>query len=261
MVFNGFDQTFFRIPDRDATIGEYLFLYSIAGFPGDFDFLCDRNLMHANIKIDLRDAAPATVNRMIRAASEWVASSQKSNRVRYLFPGGSAGLQAAAHETIRQQIPLTISTVGLMLLLCTSVYMRSIGKAILLILPLLFSVAVTFGIMGYMRIPLTIETIPLASLGMGLGIDYGIYIAAYLARTGANKQAITHSLATSGKAVVFGAAAVSLAVLLWMFSPVSMDAKLGKCLSLLLFVNMLSALFFLPALYAENDSQNHVHDS
>ena len=256
MIFNGFEPAFFRIPERDATIGEYLFLYSIAGYPGDFDFLVDRKLRHATIKIDLRDASPVTVSRLIRAADKWVATSQTSHRVRYLFPGGTVGLQAAAHETIQRQVPFTIAAVGLMLFLCATAFMRSINRALVLMLPLLLSVAVTFGIMGYMGIPLTIETMPLASLGMGLGIDAGIYIAAYLARAAATPQAVVHSLATTGKAVVFGALAVSLAVLLWIFSPVCMEAKLGKCLSLLLFINMLSALFFLPALYAENDSKD-----
>jgi hypothetical protein len=254
MVFNGFDRESFRIPDLDATIGEYLFLYSIAGYPGDFDFLCDRDFKHANIKIDLRDHKPSTLSHILTATADWIATSQQSKRVSFLFPGGFAGIQAAVHETIQYSIPSTICFVTLVLFMCASLFMGSISRGMLLIIPLLFSVIVTFGIMGYLSIPLTIETLPLASLGMGLGIDYGIYIAAHMSRQEITKRAIAGSLATSGRAVFFGAASVSLAVLLWVCSPVKMDAKLGTCLSLLLFINMLSALFFLPALLAGRNS-------
>jgi len=255
MVFNGFDPAFFKIPDQDATIGEYLFLYSIAGYPGDFDFLCDRDFKNANIKIDLRDSSQETVYAVMRAISEWSAAHRQSRNVKFLYPGGAAGLQTAVQETLRLQIPLTIFAVGVMLFLCVLMYMRDMTMTLMLMLPLFVSITITYGIMGYLQIPITIETLPLASLGMGLGIDYGIYIAARLKKKDLTKQVVVESLATSGKAVVFGAAAVSLSVLLWIFSPVSMEARLGKCLSLLLFVNMVSAIIFLPALFVEKNQR------
>jgi hypothetical protein len=104
--------------------------------------------------------------------------------------------------------------------------------------------------MGYLRTPLTIETVPLASLGMGLGVDYGIYILGRINSTGPGADALRQSLLTSGKAVLYAAALVSLSVLLWVFSPVKMNAKLGICLALLLSVNMLAAIILLPALLA-----------
>ncbi len=252
LIFNGFDPAFFRIPELDATIGEYLFLYSIAGYPGDFDFLCDRDFTHANMRIDMRDRSVATVNKIIRETAAWVSAAHRSPRITFAFPGGLSGIQAAIYDTIRSTIPLSILCTGLALFVCASLFLQSIGFGLVLMVPQCFSLVLTLGIMGVLGIPLTLETLPLASLGMGIGIDYGIYMVATIPRTSITGAAIMHTLSTSGKAVFFSAAAMALSALLLVFSPVRMDATLGTCLSLLLFINMLSALVFLPALLSRN---------
>lgn len=255
MIFNGFDPAFFRIPQLDATIGEYLFLYSIAGYPGDFDFLCDRDFTHANIRIDMGNRTTATVNTIIHETAAWIAASHRSARITFAFPGGLAGIQAAIHDTIRSTIPLSVLCTALALFVCASLFLQSMRIGFILLMPLLLSLVLTLGIMGLLSIPLTIETLPLASLGMGIGIDYGIYMVAAIPRASITGAAILQTLATSGKAVFFSAVSMALSSLLLIFSPVRMDATLGTCLSLLLFINMLSALIFLPALLARNHAK------
>ena len=250
LVFNGFENGLFRIPESDATIGEYLFLYSIAGYPGDFDFLCDRDFRNANIKIDLKDHKPGTIRKVLDATAGWIAAHHKSERIDFLFPGGIVGIHAALNDSIRRSIPATLALVTGMVFVLVWLFTKSLRDGLLIMIPLFFSLLVTFGVMGYLRTPLTIETVPLASLGMGLGVDYGIYILGRINSTGSGGDALQQSLLTSGKAVVYAAASVALSVLLWIFSPVKMDAKLGICLAFLLCVNMLSAIILLPALLA-----------
>jgi hypothetical protein len=249
LVFNGFESGLFRIPESDATIGEYLFLYSIAGYPGDFDFLADRDFRNANIKIDLKDHKPGTISKVLDATAGWIAAQHKSERIDFLFPGGIVGIHAALNDSIRRSIPLTLLLVTGMVFVLVWLFTKSLRDGLLLMIPLFFSLLVTFGVMGYLHTPLTIETIPLASLGMGLGVDYGIYIMSRMNNTWPAGDALQETLLTSGKAVFFAAVSVSLSVLLWVFSPVKMDAKLGICLALLLCVNMLSAIILLPALW------------
>jgi len=109
---------------------------------------------------------------------------------------------------------------------------------------------VTFGVMGFLGVPLTIETLPLASLGVGLGVDYGIYILGRMKDEQGSPDSLLRTLLTSGKAVFFTAFSVSAGVLVWVFSPVKMDAKLGLCLASLLLLNMISALVLLPAMFS-----------
>lgn len=250
LVFNGFGSGLFRIPESDATIGEYLFLYSIAGYPGDFDFLADRDFRNANIKIDLKDHKPGTISKVLSATAGWIAAHHKSERIDFLFPGGIVGIHAALNDSIKKSIPETLVLVTGMVFVLVWLFTKSLRDGLLIMIPLFFSLLVTFGVMGYLHTPLTIETVPLASLGMGLGVDYGIYILGRINSTGSGADALQQSLLTSGKAVVYAAVSVALSVLLWVFSPVKMEAKLGICLAFLLCVNMLSAIILLPALLA-----------
>jgi hypothetical protein len=92
---------------------------------------------------------------------------------------------------------------------------------------------------------------------MGLGVAYGIYILGRIKGKQTTSDAMQQSLLTSGKAVLFAALSVSLSVLVWVFSPVKMEAKMGICLALLFCVNMLSAIILLPALWCSRKNTYH----
>ena len=90
-------------------------------------------------------------------------------------------------------------------------------------------------------------------MGIGLGIDYSIYIAARIREEILRGQgnpdlfgAIQKALSTSGKAVFFTGMVISTGVLAWIFSSIKFQAKLGAALGSLLLINMLAALFLLP---------------
>ncbi|GAH70237.1 unnamed protein product, partial [marine sediment metagenome] len=53
-MFGG-ERRYFAVPEDNRTIAEYLFLYSISSFPGDFDPVVSRNYQFANLKFDLKD--------------------------------------------------------------------------------------------------------------------------------------------------------------------------------------------------------------
>jgi hypothetical protein len=255
-AFNDFNPSFYRIPDLDATIGEYLFLYSITGFPGDFDFLCDRDFKHANIKFDLRDHTASTLNAVMQQAQAWKRDHHRTTRVDVLFPGGTAAMNGAINAMIRQNIPRTLFVVTGAIFIVASLLMRSLTSGVLLLIPLLMSILITFGALGFLHVPITVETLPLISLGMGLGVDYGIYILSRLQNESEPQHAAAIVLSRTGKAVLLAAGCLSLAVLLWVFSPIKLDARLGLCLSFMLFANMLTALTVLPALVLSRASGN-----
>jgi len=253
MVFNDGKREFYRIPDMDATVGEYIFLYSVSGFPGDFDPVCSPDFNNANIKIDLKDHKTSTIKQVLKTTEEWINKNHHTERVDFLFPGGTIGILAAVNDVIKTNIFQNLILVWFFIFLFTSIFLGSFFLGFLLIIPLLFSIIFTFGIMGFLGVPLTIETLPLASLGIGLGIDYGIYIVGRMKDEQKDKNFIERSILTSGKAVFFTAFSVSIGVLVWIFSPVKMEAKLGICLASLLLLNMLSAIILLPGLFIKKN--------
>ncbi|MCD6353013.1 MAG: MMPL family transporter, partial [Proteobacteria bacterium] len=142
---------------------------------------------------------------------------------------------------------------SILVLIRISIALRSIIGGMFLFLPLGFSIILTFGILGLSGVSLTVETLPVAAMGIGLGIDYSIYIASRIheeiLRGYGNPDlfgAIQRALATSGKAVFFTGMVISTGVFSWLFSSIKLQAKLGAALGTLLFINMAAALIFLP---------------
>jgi hypothetical protein len=125
----------------------------------------------------------------------------------------------------------------------------------MLCIPLLFGVLITFGIMGLTGITLTIETLPVAALGVGIGVDYGLYVTSRIREEYARgngtglENAILRALVTSGKAVFLTGSTVVIGVLAWVFSDIRLQARLGLLLGFLIVLNILGALILLPVLF------------
>jgi len=94
------------------------------------------------------------------------------------------------------------------------------------------------------------------SLGIGFGEDYGIYIVSrameeYQGRGRSDlNAALVDGVATAGKAVLYTAFLISAAIALWSFSPLRFQAEMGYQLLIILTMNMLGGLLFIPALLA-----------
>ena len=244
----------FRIPELDRTIAEYLFLYSMTGFPGDFDPVVSPDYRYANIKVDVKDHRAQTIRHLIRTTKEWIKKNSDGLNIKFLYAGGIIGMLGAVNEIVARMLPLNIVQVGFLVFLSVSLAFGSMVAGIILLIPLAFSVLFTFGLMGFLGISLTIETLPVAALGIGLGVDYGIYVVSRLreeltARHDFSvKDALIESLTTSGKAVFFTGATIVIGVFCWLFSSIRLQARLGAALGTLLLLNILGALVILPTL-------------
>jgi len=101
-------------------------------------------------------------------------------------------------------------------------------------------------------IGLKVATLPVAALGVGIGVDYGIYIYSRLAKELQKGLSLTHAFRntlhfTGGAVMVTGATlAVSLAT--WWFSPLKFQADMGILLAFMFIANMFGALFLLPTI-------------
>jgi predicted RND superfamily exporter protein len=114
-----------------------------------------------------------------------------------------------------------------------------------------------FGAFLYMNVHsmgLTVDTISVISLGIGLGIDYGIYTVARIRDEVIDglplDGAITRALRNTG-AWVFSTFAVMVGGLLpWVFSPLLFHSEMSVLLILLMSANMIVGLLILPAIIA-----------
>jgi len=184
--------------------------------------------------------------------------------VEFAYAGGTIGMLAAVNQTVKPMLSFnSLGTAALVLLCLVAAYGWVLGLGILF-LPLLFRTALLLGILGFLKIGLTAEIIPVVALGIGFGDDFGIYIVQRvkdeLSRSsgiprkagkeggGSLRNALIEAMSTSGKAVFFTGLSLTIGIATWMLSPILMQARLGALLGFLIFFNAIGTLVVLPSM-------------
>jgi hypothetical protein len=253
MVMFGGSRSEFRIPENDQTIAEYLFLYSLTGFPGDFDPVVNYNYKYANIKVDLKDHMSKTINEVIQKTDDWIKLNHKEKGVDFNYAGGNIGMLAAVNQIVATQLKANSLFTSVLVFLCLVFAYGSLVSGWLLIIPLVFRTLLVFGILGFLKIGLTAEMIPMVALGIGFGDDFGIYIVQRVKDElkeggGELSQALIEAMSTSGKAVFFTGLSLTIGIATWMFSPILMQVRLGALLAFFIFFNAIGTLVVLPSM-------------
>jgi len=253
MVMFAGERKEFRVPDEDRTIAEYTFLYSLTGFPGDFDPVVNPNYQYANIKVDLRDHKAATINDVIKGTDDWIKQNHVSKDVDFYYAGGNIGMLAAVNQILAPMLTINSLSTTFLVFLCLVFAYGSLVSGYLLILPLLFRTLLVFGILGFLRVGLTAEMIPMVALGIGFGDDFSIYIVSRIKDElreggGSLSHAVTEAMSTSGKAVFFTGLTLAVGIATWMFSSILMQVRLGALLGFFIFFNAIGTLIVLPSM-------------
>ena len=233
-------------------VGEDLFLYSL-GTAGEFDFLLDYEYKKTNMSLFLKDMEAETIRRIISKIKNYVADNWKSKDVTVHIAGGLAGVVGAINEELASGMLENMLQISAIVFVFCAILLRSITGAVLIIVSLFTRVIVCYGVMGFFDIPLTLYTMPVASLGIGIGVDYVIYVIIRmqeeLACEGNNYQiASQKALRTTGRAVTYTMLAVVLGCLMFLFSPLKFQMELGIMLATIIFLNGLGSLIFIPNL-------------
>lgn len=253
-MFSG-DRNYYRLPEKSQTVAEYLFLYEISTYPGDFEPVITADYSKANIKFDLKDHRPSTIDNVIAKTRQWIDENMsKDDVLKFEYAAGEIGMLAAINDIIAKSIIPSIIFISALIFVYISYIFGSVSAGLLLLVPLLFSILVVFGLFGLTGMPLTTETLSLAALSEGLGINYGIYVITRLfqevrrRKHPSYEEALKVTLVTSGKAVFFSGMIVSIGIFVWLFSDIRLQARLGVTLGVTLIINMIAALVILPLL-------------
>ena len=140
---------------------------------------------------------------------------------------------------------------GSIIILCLVTY-RTILGTLCIVLPLVVVSALTEALMALYGIGLKVNTLPVVALGVGIGVDYGIYIYnkldIYLKEGYELREAYYRTLRLTGRAVIFTGFTLAVGVGTWMFSVLQFQADMGILLSFIFLATMVGAIVLLPAL-------------
>lgn len=202
------------------------------------------------VHLYLADHKAATINRVIEAA--------KAFRTDFPMPGvsvrlasGNAGVLAAINEEVeKSETPMLLYVYAAIALLVFVVY-RDLRAVLVCCLPLTIGTFIGYWFMKELQIGLTIATLPVMVLAVGIGVDYAFYIYNRLQLHQANGQpivkAVEHALLEVGVATIFTAITLAIGVATWSFSELKFQADMGKLLAFMFMVNMVMAMTVLPA--------------
>jgi len=199
----------------------------------------------------LTDHKAETVERVVAAVKNY-AAAHPSDRVRFRLASGNVGVMAATNEVVRAaQLPILLWVFGAVVALCLLTF-RSIRSTLSIVLPLVGVSMLANAVMVSLGIGLKPATLPVISLGVGIGVDYGIYLFSrlqrHLAEGRAFEEALFLSLRQTGSAVIFTGLTLGVGVSTWMASALKYQADMGVLLTFMFVVNMLGAILVLPAL-------------
>ncbi len=203
------------------------------------------------IVIFTEDHKAETIDRIIMEVKNYRQQHPYEN-ISFRLATGNVGVMAATNEEVSAaQFPILLYVFGAVILLCY-VQFRSIRAVLCIVLPLGLVSLLAYALMSLLEIGLKVSTLPVVALGVGVGVDYGIYIFSRL-RSNMSKgmslqQAYLHTLAVTGNGVVFTGATLAIGVATWIFSPLKFQADMGILLTFMFLVNMLGAILLLPAL-------------
>jgi predicted RND superfamily exporter protein len=203
------------------------------------------------VMVYTEDHKAGTIERVVAEVKAWRDEFAPEN-MEFRLATGNVGVMAAMNEEVAAaQFPILIYVFGAVIVLCWLSF-RSLRAVACIVIPLALVSLLAYALMAFLEIGLKVNTLPVAALGVGIGVDYGIYIFSrfqqFLNQGDSIQQAYARTLRVTGNAVVFTGITLAIGVFTWVFSPLQFQADMGILLTFMFLVNMFGAILLLPAL-------------
>ncbi|NMF99430.1 efflux RND transporter permease subunit [Aromatoleum toluolicum] len=205
-----------------------------------------------HLAVYLNDHQGPTLKHVVDEVRKFIAEDKTPN-ITFRLAGGNAGVAVATNEAVeRAEVQMLASIFASISILCWLTF-RSWRAVLCVVVPLTLVTIMCNALMALLGIGLKVATLPVIALGVGVGVDYGIYIYERMQHELADRgyslrEAFYESMRQRGTAAVFTAVTMSIGVGTWAFSALKFQADMGVLLAFMFLVNVLGAIFLLPAL-------------
>jgi len=216
-----------------------------------------KDLMNADctampVHIYTVDHKAETIDRIIEGIERYDATLPEE-KFRIRLAAGNVGIIAATNQTVSAAERPMLGWVYAVTVVLTLLAFRSMAGMACIVIPLVVVSLLGNAMMAMLEIGLKVNTLPMMALGVGVGVDYAIYIYAamrgYLDDDGDSlEEAFYKAMRLTGKAVIFIGLTLGAGVATWIFASLKFQADMGILLTFLFLTNMLGAILILPAL-------------
>jgi predicted RND superfamily exporter protein len=223
--------------------------------PVNFGHVADFVFQHTTVSTWYADNKQETVDAALASAKravDIVGTEHEHFRVR--MGTGFIALQQAMNNVVKRYHWFILGLVNVAIAIISAYAYRSFVAALLLLVPVNLSNFLQIAAMNQLGIGLDINATIVAVMGVGVGIDYGIYLLSRICEEFSAHEhdwaaAITAALTTTGKAIMFTATIMLVGILPWYFlSDLKFMADMGLLLVAIMLINMVLSLVVLPLL-------------
>jgi predicted RND superfamily exporter protein len=242
------DPAFYRIPHTREMIAQCLLLYSMSGDESDLEEVINDDYSMGCIAVSLKSGSTRYAGWMIQQIEEY---NEKQTRLPIHMTAAMVIGKVTDELTIRGQVRSIITSTIVVFSLVVLI-LRSFVGGLFAILPLVLCILINFGILGWAEIPLQTGTAIVASIALGIGIDYAIhFLNMSRIKTGEEEGidlALEATAGTVGRAIVYNAAAVGFGFLVLVFSSFIGIIQFGSFITLTMLTASTTTLTLLPCL-------------
>jgi predicted RND superfamily exporter protein len=239
------------LPSDSHDVGN-MFSYFLmsAGAPALERFV-DKDLQNATITIFFRDYTHDTIMDALQRAKEYIAANP-ADKIDFRLAGGLFGILAAVNEEVEWSYRVNLYLVLATVFILSFLTYWSLAGALIVMIPSIVAQPLTEAIMYWTNIDMNINSLPIAAIGIGIGIDYGYYVLSRITEEYEHfpdvDQAIQEALMTTGRAILFTGTTLTASVIFWLFFPMKFQAEMALLLALILFLHVVGALVFIPSM-------------
>ncbi|QKE63513.1 RND family transporter [Aquipseudomonas campi] len=199
----------------------------------------------------LKDHKAETLDGVVAIADKFARENSTEER-QFLLAAGSAGIEAATNIVVREANRTMLIYVYSAVIIFCLIAFRSWRAAVVAVLPLVLTSILCEALMVAMGIGVKVATLPVIALGVGIGIDYALYLLSvqlHYQRHGMSlSDAYQNAVAFTGRVVGLVGITLAVGVITWAWSPIKFQADMGILLAFMFLWNMLGALILIPAL-------------
>ena len=242
------------VPNRASDVGGLMFMYMMsAPVPGALLEYLDTDEQLANMVFYYKDHTGETIRRAIHMVKQW--RDDVGNKIPGLhidLAGGPVGVTAAINEEAFDTNLVVVPAVLVLILMFTFWFYGSIHSGVMMLVSMGFATTLTYACMGLLDMGLNVNTVPMIAVGIGLGVDYAIYmmdrIKEEMHGTTDLQEAVKRAVSTTGVAIAFTATTLIGGIIMWVFiSELRFQADSARLLIIMLVLNACSAMFLVPA--------------
>ncbi|MBN1118118.1 MAG: MMPL family transporter [Bacteroidales bacterium] len=252
---NADNEAFNTIPESNEMIAQYLLLYEMSGDPENLTKVADYDYAKLNITFQLKKDDSKSINAALDIIHTYEDNFKDLGISMNYAGSGYKGL-VFTDLILEGQIKSLIMSI-LIIIVLLSLMFRNIVVGLISSVPIIITALISFGIMGFLNIPLSTTTALLSSIAIGIGIDYAVH---FLEQYRKNASLYTDKLkiaqltmAHSGKAISFNAIVVIAGFMVLLFSVFPPNRELGALVSLNMFTSFAGTLtIMLVLLYIGN---------